>query len=556
MRFDYRYYGSSAVDSSPAATGLSFAPDTTRSPTFFEGTVAQALPFRECMSALHDVVASDLRFKPKDRSQYFAWLETQQLLDVAGVAAERTQRAAELSEVRAELATLDAERRTRMGPYYKAQRRYFDYLYQRDYDAWFVLDPVITVHPDALFFECFSQDESSYGRVTCRYEVFEQLGERAEGTTNVDYSAGLYDAFQKIRDYKTTTLKVDPSGFDVKTAEEPAYREVKIDLPDSWMRGFLQVSSAMTMPATVVNLLPAHIRNLLFVLKRRRERFGPRSLRFELKPGAPVVVVVEPWGTRLELAGSYYEGDTEQEIRVWGRRRLALLERLLPVARSFRLSFLGYGMPWFVVADCGDLSFTLGLSGWTAADWSKQGNFDLLMPRGEVDGGTLSRVFDGLGADWLATPRALAARLALDEATVEAALGAWCQVGRVMYDLERGVYRKRELTREPLDMERLRFSSERERLAAEILREGQAMVAEVRVDPDGRTHVKGTVGRGDSALVLDSDRRLVDGACHCSFFFRNRLRRGPCEHLLALRLAHERRVDRPGGVDIRPGGAR
>ena len=30
------------------------------------------------------------------------------------------------------------------------------------------------------------------------------------------------------------------------------------------------------------------------------------------------------------------------------------------------------------IADLGDMSFTLGLSGWTSNDWSKNANFDLL----------------------------------------------------------------------------------------------------------------------------------------------------------------------------------
>ena len=37
----------------------------------------------------------------------------------------------------------------------------------RSEDEWsaFTLDPVITVHPDRLFFEAFSQDQSTYGLV-------------------------------------------------------------------------------------------------------------------------------------------------------------------------------------------------------------------------------------------------------------------------------------------------------------------------------------------------------------------------------------------------------
>ena len=35
-----------------------------------------------------------------------------------------------------------------MAPFYRARQKYFDYLYRRDINTWYVLDPVITVHPD------------------------------------------------------------------------------------------------------------------------------------------------------------------------------------------------------------------------------------------------------------------------------------------------------------------------------------------------------------------------------------------------------------------------
>ena len=107
-------------------------------------------------------------------------------------------------------------------------------------------DPVITVHPDKLFFECFSLDESSYGRLTCDLSMFSSIEKQATGTTNVDYSQALYDEFQKIRSYKDTKFAIDPTGFEVQTnVDEDSYIEKKIDLPESWVRGFLQVSAAM-----------------------------------------------------------------------------------------------------------------------------------------------------------------------------------------------------------------------------------------------------------------------------------------------------------------------
>jgi hypothetical protein len=552
MEFNYSYQGDTSVASGANATQMSFSPDTLRQPTFFSGELRKSVPFREAISALHDVVVSDLRFKPRDKSAYKEWAARQEELALVEAASQRRQVAKQIAEVRAELEELRkrAERRTQ--PFLAARKKYFDYLYQRERDAWFVLDPVITVHPDEVFFECFSQDESSYGRLGVGFDVFKDVKEFACGTTNVDYSARLYDEFQKIRSYKTTKFEVDPSGFEVKTTGEAAHKEVKIDLPDTWVRGFLQVSSAMALPALTFALHPLDVYNLCFVLRRHREIVGPRSMRYCLEPGKPIRVVFDPWGYEVHCPRSPYTGDEKTEVRVWGRRRIHILERLIPVARSFSVYLLGKGMPSFYLADLGDMTFTLGLSGWTTNDWSSAGNFDLLAPRATVDDQTKQRVFAALKESWAESPDALARRLGLDRAVVLGALAAYTQAGRAMWDLNKHVYRVRELSREPLPMERLRFANEREEQATKLLDSGAVRVTgatDLSGTERGGTLVKGKVSKGvgraargfdEPWLRLDADERIAEAECTCNFFQQNRLRMGPCEHVLALRLLHAR----------------
>src|SRR5262249_46785214 len=319
------YAGATAIKGDDASTAMAFQPDTLRDPTFFRGQVSRQLEFREAISALHDVVISDLRFIPKDRTAYMAWRAQQGYLDLAQAIADQKKVAGEITQLQDELSRLERASTGRRQPFYNARQKYFNYLYERDKELWYKLDPVITVHPDQVFFECFSRDESSYGRLAASYEVFEQLGDRANGTTNIDYSEKLYGEFATIRSYKTTMLDVDPGGFNVQTSMEDRYREVKIDLPDSWVRGFLQVSSAATLPAHVVELHPMDVHNLCFVLRRNKELFGPRSLRFKLVPGLPVSVTVDPWGTKIECPRSKTLEGGEAEIRIWGRRRMFIL---------------------------------------------------------------------------------------------------------------------------------------------------------------------------------------------------------------------------------------
>lgn len=553
MEFEYAYHGSSAVKHQGEGTQMSFAPDTLREPTFFRGDLKASVAFREAMGALHDVVISDHRYKPKDKSAYKAWLATQDFLDWSSIASERRGAQEELQRVQAEIREIEERKRRRMRSFESAKQRYFDYIYKRDRPAWYILDPVITVHPDELFLECFSKDESTYARLGVNYNVFDRMEEFACGTTNIDYSEPLYNEFQKIRSYKKTAFQIDPSGFEVKTEREESFKEVKIDLPDTWIRGFLQVNSAMSLPMTSFDLHPMDLYNICFVLRRNREIRGPRAIRYVLEPGRPVKIVFEPWGKEMVCHRSIYKGDKAEEIRVWGRRRIHTLERLIPVARKFTVHLLGKGMPSFYIADLGDMSFTLGLSGWTANDWSRQGSFDLMAPRQEVDLLTQRRVFQALKQDWFSTPDRLSENLALDRATVLGALGAWTQAGRAIFDLNRGVYRARELSREPLPMERFRFSSPREEAAHKILAEGDVDLYSSNSPSEGRVRLEGNVLDGSqmysSSLTLDGDERMVAAECNCYWHRQNKLRKGPCEHILALRLKHRREVqERTGRV--------
>lgn len=539
MQFDYKFKGETAVNSNDRYTDMRFAPDVYRDPTYFSGHLNRHIPFREAISALHDIVVSDFRFKPKDKSDYKAWAQQQEDIWLAEYLRGQGYVEEKMQAVRAELKTIYDQRESVMGPFNKAKQKYFNYLYLTNRDAWVVLDPVITVHPDEVFFECFSQDESSYGKLGCSHNVFDRVSSFKCGTTNVDYSSDLYNEFQKIRDYKETHFNIDPSGFEVQTTHAESYKEVKIDVPASWVRGFLQVSAAMTMPAVSLDLHPMDVYNICFMLRRHREQEGPRSMRWILKPGEPIQILLEPWNYTIRCGRSYYTGTEPQEIRIWGRRRLLLLERLIPIARQFKVVLLGSGLPSFYIADLGELNFTLGLSGWTANDWSRMGNFDLLAPRATVDALTMQKVYTGLRTNWVEPAAQLAQRLQLDQATVLGALSAFTQAGRVIYDIHTGVYRIRELTREALPLEELRFANDREAAANRfVLADKVSVQTSVR---DGNQVLSGRIQDDNKTfnaeLVIDRDERAVTGQCTCNFFRQNRLMKGPCEHMLALRMA-------------------
>ena len=535
MKFEYKYKGNSVVQNSARQTGINFVPDTLRKATFFKGLLNKNIPFREAISALHHIVVSDFRYQPKDRTQYLEWLKSQEELWLAEIMADHEEVKAQLEVRKIELQKLNTAAHKIMGPYYEARSEYFKHLYNRDRDAWIVLDPVISVHPDSLFFECFSKDESSYGKLSCNYNVFKNINEFECGTTNIDYSYPLYNEFQKIRTYKETAFEIDPSGFEIQTDTNDAFKEVKIDLPDSWVRGFLQVSSAMTMNSYQFNIDPVDMRNIIFFLARNKEKHGPRSIRWILEPDKPVVVSIDPWNKKILCGKSIYKGTTSAEVRMWGRRRLKLLERMLPVTKSIKVTLLGTGLPSFFEADLVDMTFTLGLSGWTANDWSRSSNFDLMVPRYNTDGTVQQKIYLELKKDWLLSAKEIADRLSYNIQVVESAMTNFIQEGKVIYDLHNKVYRLRELTKDPLPMDKLRYRNDRERLAAQIINDNKIKYHEYTVRDNSIIHV-GTVSDNISVEIeISDDERIIKGSCSCSFIKKNKLMQGPCEHMMALR---------------------
>src|SRR5262245_31802458 len=301
MLLETAYRGRSGVSQTAVGVAVSLAPNLRRDRVSFVGTLKHPLRFREAVSALHDVVISDLRFKPKDKDKkaYEEWKKQE---------ADRERRirteAAKLK--RAELdalknkpmpAGLEQKYERCRKKYWDARNKYGNMLSREDPELWRLLkpcDPVITVSPDVIFFECFSADESSYGCLNVQRDAFEAEADVANGTTNVDYSWRLYEHFQTIRSYRETRFAIDPLGFEVQTNEaQAAYREEKIDLPQSWLRGFAMLQSAMSLPMRRVPVSREGLYSIVAFLRRHKARTSPRAVRFELTPGETVKLVVE-----------------------------------------------------------------------------------------------------------------------------------------------------------------------------------------------------------------------------------------------------------------------
>jgi hypothetical protein len=540
MDLTFAYRGRSAIVQGPTGLAVALAPNLRRDRVSFVGTLRQPLRLREAISALHDVVLSDLRYKPRDKSAYQTYLAVQKEREEA---IRQTTYQAAKAEILAQGQQpvppgLEADYRRQRQCYWAARQQYSNYLMRQDPELWRLLmpcDPVMMVAPDVLFFECFSADESSYGCLTVAREAFSAEQDVALGTTNVDYSWSLYEHFQKLRSYRETRFVIDPSGFEVRTQQSEGYREEKIDLPQSWLRGFLQLQAAMSLPMRRVPVSREGLYNLVAWLKRHRAARSPRALRFELRPGQPVTIALEPWEKRIVLHDTPYTGPQVETIRTWGRDRLRVLARLLPLLEGADVYLLGTGLPSFWVARLGEMRLILGLSGWTANDWTRGTALDQLAPPVAVS----DRILSNLGLAFRDHPaqtfEQLRQRTGVAAPAVAAGLNQLALLGQVIHDLPAGLYRWRQVMPIQLSVEQIGADNPETEAAHELLARRQVRLLRDEPTPAGLRLLTGKVPDRPVELLLDADGHMVRGQCTCSHHFQGGLRRGPCRHLQALR---------------------
>src|SRR5262245_48971965 len=218
-KVNVRYAGASAFVASPAGSRLLLALDGRRGTVGVRGRVQSPALLRDALLTAVTVLGSDLRYKGRDRTAYLAYLAKQGKKATAAI--------------------------------WEAQKAFLEEALTDDTQKTAVLDPVFTVHPDEVSLEVFSRDESAYARLSFANDLF---GDRkaAHGTTFLDVSPRLVEDLDRMRTY--TPVDLD-AGVSAPTAKLPGETRA-LDVPYAWLRGFLQVQTAATLPGVSCDLAP------------------------------------------------------------------------------------------------------------------------------------------------------------------------------------------------------------------------------------------------------------------------------------------------------------
>jgi hypothetical protein len=218
------------------------------------------------------------------------------------------------------------------------------------------------------------------------------------------------------------------------------------------------------------------------------------------------------------------------------------LQEILIGATKVKVRLLGNGMPsfWTVVKD--GVELTVGLSGWTSNDWASKAKFSSFIPTSGLDESKLPIALSFITAKGQLTTADMAQELNASIPESSAILQKLCLQGKVMFDPERNLYRWRDLF-PTLDIYQENDSSRESRAGLKIFQEGNLKIT---MD-EKKDEIKYLSGLLESEktdfkplLELDSDNRPKYAQCNCSFYNFNKLKQGPCRHMIALLLVGDK----------------
>ncbi|GIF49172.1 SWIM zinc finger protein [Asanoa ferruginea] len=339
-------------------------------------------------------------------------------------------------------------------------------------------DPVVTSDGERLRFESFSACCGVY----CRLDLLPDGLDRpplASGTTNVDFNPPMRDALAGVGGIDPVRVAVGADEVRVTTLDASVV-ERRVPLPARWVNGFGEVQAVAAGMRPRLATSGVALRRFLQALPRTPQRG---------------VLFAVPSAGGLRLASR----PSTDAVPVSAVERLRVVEPLLRHASAVRV----YAPPgageaasaWQV--DLPGARITVTLSPSASRGFSGEG-------------GLLTDLADATAAEEAATTLAGASGPAL---TYLAA------AGRVGFDLATGTYFHRELPFRPATLQ----------ARHPRLRDARALVEGGHVDLRSADALVNTTYVVRSAP--DGDR------CTCQWFATHGSSRGPCKHILAVRIA-------------------
>jgi hypothetical protein len=369
------------------------------------------------------------------------------------------------------------------------------------------IDPVVTSGCGHLRLENFSSCRSLYARLDLTPEGLDVMHQR-RGTTNVDFNEELRLSLGKVRDSHPISACVSADSFIFVRGDQVTH-EKKVDLPESWLRGFASVQSLAQASEHFASVGKAGLQALFQQFPVTGD--GRESHWIHRSNG----------GLRV----SRVAGD--DALQLTGLRRLQSLRELVPFAEELHVHRHPSGALSLWTFSFKGLRLSLGLSAEVWRGFSGEG-----AALDDVVQGSLQdldeEVQEILAGYELRDPADLAITLGKNLPEIRAALARLASQGLAGFDHLTGQCFERVL---PGSEALVGTSNPRLMKARKWVNEGK-----VTIDPHHGKGVRASVDVGAGVphhVAIDG----TEARCTCFWFGRFGTSRGPCSHVLGARIA-------------------
>ena len=427
-----------------------------------------------------------------------------------------------------------------------ARRLFYSFLEKEDPEAHSILDPIISIQPDGINFEAFSDDSRMYAVLSLSRDSYEIDDEHC-GTTYFDMGTDLYQGAQLLRKMKGETRLVVGAPTEKLSESCQARIEKNLNVSDEWLRSVLQLQATLTLPVRKFSLSRMDLYSMLRQLRlNKTKRADEKSMRFTLVPGMFPEISLEPWEWQHISSCEPYKGSRSEIIRIWDRKDLLVLDRLLPYIERVDVHTCGEALPSFWVVRCPGVTLTLGSSGFRQKNWPRGILMDIDLPRKSEWPDGAAKVLKALpDTGESCSAEMISAETGLDSAEVRSIMRSLSQDGEIIFDVTKTEYRRRPIEVVKSRLDKLLYRNLQEKRAYELVNAGvvkmsskwlQSGDVEVRADISDDAYHNAIY---EPFFVIKAEGQLRRQRCTCSFSLNPNNKGLPCEHIKALWIQYQ-----------------
>ena len=427
----------------------------------------------------------------------------------------------------------------------EVSQSFYRFLAENDPSAWVGCDPTVSLNESGLTFETLDPTGRVYAQVHVNPNGYQHKSGSVRLCAQFEGGESLQSGLSTLNNSGSLTLSLGVRSEEVNEAFRGELTKT-LPAPREWMRNFTQVLSASTCPLRSISMSRMDLYNILQQLRLNADLpKQKKGIRFELVPGKPPALTLEPWNWRLVCTRDVYRGKRAELLGVWDRRDLLIFDALLPYVEHVELKTLGEAQPTFWVLYCGSLTFTLATMGFRPNNWSRGVLLDLSLPRVEIDETLLDQAQAILAEAGALSPEALESKLnSLSEHTAVDLVRSLIQAGRALPNFGAGTLSARTLFTD-FSPSSLRYRNDREARGSQLSELGR-IVTKISELPTGEIEVIGEVTELPAEHlpvepVYAPKFQILEGAgmrkvsCDCAWMKdREKQKIGPCPHVVGL----------------------